>query len=245
MTVPRPRVATESPAGTNDKALIDRVRSGDVDAFAVLYRAHVGAVRRAVSDNVHAPEEVADVVQDTFARALAGLASLHDPDRFRPWLLQIARHAAIDHRRARTRMRHESDEELQNRGTPDAGPSDLAEVAELASLVRGCVDGLTRRDATVLTMVTRFGLGPSAIAAALGVTPGAAKVIVHRAKKRLRQAVALEVLVRARGPACEELAALLGTGNRAAAARHAAQCASCQADAAGEVSLYGLSVDDR
>src|SRR4051794_30351186 len=90
---------------TQDAALVEAVRSGDVDAFSALYRTHVGAVRAAVRDNVHDAEGIADVVQDTFVRALERLPSLRDPERFRPWLLSIARNTAIDARRVRTRSK--------------------------------------------------------------------------------------------------------------------------------------------
>ncbi len=79
------RVGTTLEAATaGDRALVDAVRAGEAEAFSALYRAHVGAVRAAVRDNVHDPEGIADVVQDTFARALERLPSLRDPDRFRP-----------------------------------------------------------------------------------------------------------------------------------------------------------------
>ena len=224
----------------DDQTLIEGVRAGDIEAFTCLYRRHVGAVRLAASDNVHDPESLADVVQDTFARALARLPTLRDPSRFRPWLLQIARHVAVDHRRARTRVQIDGDETLELRASSDAGPGSMAELGELASLVRGCVEGLSRRDATALTMASRLGLGPTDIAAALGVTPGAAKVILHRAKKRLREAIALEVMVRSGTPSCEELAVCLGSGDLVAARVHISGCVTCQADAESEVSLYGL-----
>jgi RNA polymerase sigma factor (sigma-70 family) len=172
--------------------LVQRVRDGDMAAFTALYRDNVGAVMRAVRDNVQDPETVAEVTQEVFARALERLDSLRDPARFRPWLLSIARHAAIDHRRTRKHVAGSLDDAPDEPADTGRGPADVAELNELARLVRGGVAGLSRRDATALTLVTQFGLRPPEVAVALGVSVGAAKVILCRARRRLRDALTQE-----------------------------------------------------
>ena len=61
---------------TSDAELVEAVRSGDTQAFSELYRAHVGAVRAVAFSLVHDREASADVVQDTFVRALRSLGGL-------------------------------------------------------------------------------------------------------------------------------------------------------------------------
>lgn len=224
-----------------DRALVDAVRAGNSDAFSALYRAHVGAVRAAVRDNVHDPEGVADVVQDTFARALERLPSLRDPERFRPWLLSIARHAAIDHRRGRQRSKIDDDADTGEMQSIGPDPGELAELSELAELVNGCVGGLSNRDATAISLVTRFGFSPSDVAVALGISTGAAKVVVHRARRRLRDALTLELNVRANSQACETLARLCKQDDLLAAARHVRSCDLCVGAALTELSLYDMN----
>jgi RNA polymerase sigma factor (sigma-70 family) len=179
----------------SDAELVAAVRGGDSQAFAALYRDHVDAVRRVAYHLVGDADRTADAVQDTFARALQHLDDLREPDRFRPWVLAIARHAATDQLRARKRVTGLDDraEEVLAAGGP--GPESVAELRELADQVQGCVAGLSKRDATALTMVTQLGFSPAQVADALGVTPGAAKVIVHRARRRLRDALALQLMV--------------------------------------------------
>src|SRR5271167_3900978 len=80
----------------SDAELVAAVRSGDSRAFADLYREHVESVRRVAYHLVGDADATADAVQDTFTRALQHLDDLREPDRFRPWLLAIARHAATD-----------------------------------------------------------------------------------------------------------------------------------------------------
>ena len=221
----------------DDGGLVRAVLAGDPDAFALLYQGHARAVAVAIRDNVHDPESVADVVQDVFVKALERLATLREPERFGPWLLSIARHAAVDHRRARTRGPVLVEQEV-DAASAGPGPDVLAELAELAELVNTCVAGLPARDATALTLVTQLGLGPADIAGPLGVTPGTAKVILHRARNRLRDALALEVLVRRRAGGCCEFGRLFEAADWVGAARHVRSCVACGEIAASEVALY-------
>ena len=171
-----------------DGLLVTAVLAGDSGAFDELYRAHVGAVRAVARSHVRDGDTVSDIVQDTFARALQHLDNLRDTDRFRPWLLSIARHASVDQLRAGKREIALDTEQAEALVSRDATPDDLAELHDLADTVQGCVTGLSQRDATAVAMVTQLGFTPAQVGSALGVSSGAAKVIVHRARRRLRSA---------------------------------------------------------
>jgi RNA polymerase sigma-70 factor, ECF subfamily len=171
--------------------LVEAVRAGSGDSFAELYRRHAPATRMAVGDYVDDPEQRLDMVQEVFTRALTRLDSLRDPSRFRPWVLQIARNAAIDDLRQRRLARVESIEMDDDSGfrSADPGPDVEAEVRELAEAVSAGVAAVSARDAAVLSMTVQLGFGPAEIASALGITDGNAKVILHRARRRLRRAL--------------------------------------------------------
>jgi RNA polymerase sigma-70 factor (ECF subfamily) len=217
--------------------LVLRMQQGDARAFASLYERHVRLVEVVVRDNVHDPESIADVTQEVFTRLLERVSSLRDPARFRPWLLSIARHAAIDHRRRR--LNAPAIVEQTTEVTADGpGPAELAELAELASLVRGCVAGLSSRDLTAVAMVTYLGFSSSEVAAALGTTTNAAKVTVHRARARLRQALGLQLLAKSRAVDCPTLTSLRTAGDLLGAARHTDRCDVCAAAVEAEVSAY-------
>lgn len=218
----------------SDAELVAAVRSGDVTSFAELYRLHADAVRRVAYRRIGNTDAAADVVQDTFAQALQHLPELRKPDRFRSWLLAIADHAATDQLRARRSLDplDESYEELVTATGP--GPESLAELKELAEMVEGYVAGLSQRDATAVAMVAHLGFSITQVADALGVTAGAAKVIVHRARRRLRHALTLEILVRQPRLACGELRVLLET-DLLAAHRHTKACEACFQNAGAEV----------
>jgi RNA polymerase sigma-70 factor (ECF subfamily) len=208
---------------------VGAVRAGDQAAFEALYSRHLAGVRAAVRDQIRDPDEAADAIQETFARALESLPRLSSDDRFRPWLLSIARHTAIDARRGRTRHRPELLELAEQVESGDPTPPELAEIAELATVVRTAIGGLSSRDATALGLVA-LGFGVGDVAQALAIGRGAAKVALHRGRRRLRAAVLLEILVRRQMPGCPQLGEI-EPDQLTAIARHLETCEAC-ADAA-------------
>jgi RNA polymerase sigma factor (sigma-70 family) len=221
----------------SDAELVEAVRAGDTQAFSELYRAHAGTVRAVAASQVHDREATADIVQDTFFRALRNLGSLQDPSRFRPWLLSIARHLATDQLRARGKVTVVDDSTTYELADPRPGPGSLAELSELAEQVKGCVAGLSTRDATAIVMVTQLGFTPELVAGALGLTPGAAKVLLHRARRRMRHALVLQVMVRQPELGCAELQVLVNQ-DPLAASRHVETCETCISSAATEVMTF-------
>lgn len=225
-----------------DAELVAAVRSGNSHAFADLYREHVDSVRRVAFNLVGDADATADAVQDTFARALQHLDDLRKADRFRPWLLAIARHAATDQLRARKRLAVLDGTHGEALVASGPGPESEAEVRELADQVQGCVAGLSRRDATAVTMVTQLGFTPSQVADALGVSQGAAKVIVHRARRRLRNALTLQLMVKQPSLACDEFQKLL-LDDPLRASKHIEGCQACVDAAAAHVVPVGTATD--
>jgi RNA polymerase sigma factor (sigma-70 family) len=187
-----------------DAELVEAVRGGDLAAFEVLYGRHLSGVRAAVRDQVRDADEAADAVQETFARALESLPRLGAADRFRPWLLSIARHTAIDARRGRTRHQPELLEAAERIEAGGPSPAELAEIAELATVVRTAIGGLSSRDATAVGLIA-LGFGVDDVARALGIGNGAAKVVLHRGRRRLRAAVLLQILIRRQVQGCAAL----------------------------------------
>ena len=241
LTYPEPHGmrAAGAPAGDADDEvrLVELVRVGDARAFAVLYDRYGRLVERVARDHVHDAESVADVAQEVFTRALERLATLRDPSRFRPWLLAITRNAAIDYRRRVQHAPGSTADPPELRAT-DPGPDELVELGELGELVRSCVAGLSIRDATAVAMVTYLGFSSAEIAGALGLTPNAAKVVVHRARARLRQALGLQLLARRRLAPCDAFVTLFESGELLAAARHTDRCKACSAAVEVEVAAY-------
>lgn len=224
----------------DDGDLVRRVLQGDTAAFSALYRAHAPSVYTVVRSAAGAGD-AADLVQDVFVRALERLSTLQSPELFRPWLFAIARNAATDSLRKRSRVDFVDDTDALAEVTDDGpGPDRVSELAELTALVRGAVADLQPRDAAAVAMVTQLGYSVAEVATVLGVSPGAAKVLLHRARRRLREALALEILVRQGAQGCPELQAM-GHDDVLVAGRHIRSCLACLSAAGHEVQLYAWS----
>ena len=183
---------TEPGPTVSDATLVVAARDGDGRAFHELFSRHAGAVRMAIGDRVRDRDRQQDLVQDTFLRAFARLGSLRDPGRFRPWLLRIARNMAVDDVRRMLRTRvgpTEPDVDALVALSHDE-PAVAFELRQLARDVEAGRAALSHRDNRALTLSAELGLAIADIASELGVTTGAAKVILHRARRRLLQAIA-------------------------------------------------------
>jgi proline racemase len=125
------------------------------------------------------------------------------------------------------------EDELVEPRDVDPGPDELAEVRELSDRVRTGAARLNARDATLLAMVTQLGFTPTDVAGALGMSHTAAKVAVHRARQRLRNAMLYEDTVTDQSPAalpsCRELQVLLARSELVEAAVHVRACVACGA----------------
>src|SRR5438094_2101004 len=73
----------------SDKALIDAVLAGDVDAFGALAHRYRDTYMRYAVRMLGNRDDADDVLQSAFIRAFRALARCRDPERFGAWLYQI------------------------------------------------------------------------------------------------------------------------------------------------------------
>src|SRR5262245_59914606 len=183
----RSQVARSEPPGGRDQVLVAATRDGSSLAFAELYGAHANRVERLVRSRCrHDEHAVADVVQEVFTRALAHIDQLRDPALFGAWVRSIAGHVVVDHQRVSNRTRELDEASALRIEAGDPTPDALVEAGDLIGLLRRSLPALSQQDATAITLTVGRGLSPAELGAELGVSPGAAKVRLHRARKRLR-----------------------------------------------------------
>jgi RNA polymerase sigma-70 factor (ECF subfamily) len=200
-------------------------------AFGELVRLTTPSVRAAVASKVRNRDDAADLVQEVYLRALRALPSLEDSARFQSWLNTIARNVALDHHRARARRPTVSVEEGDDFSDDVVTTDDLVEIRELAGQVMVAIDRLSALDATLLAMVALMGFTPTDISTALGMSQTAAKVAVHRARKRLRQALLVSEAAGHRDrpghQGCQTFRTLASRQLLVPAAIHARECPDC------------------
>ncbi|HEX4627635.1 MAG TPA: sigma-70 family RNA polymerase sigma factor [Gemmatimonadales bacterium] len=174
-------------AEPSDAALIAAWQGGDEQAAAELVRRHARALARFLG-GAGAPEaDVDDLVQETFIRAFRAVAKFRGQCRFRTWLLTIGGNVLRDAQRRSRRARVVPlAEDLR---ATDGDPHEDAEAGEAEARLAAGLEQLARLQREVFLLRAQQGLEYEDIAAALGTTPGAARVHYHHAVKRLKEFV--------------------------------------------------------
>jgi RNA polymerase sigma-70 factor (ECF subfamily) len=86
--------------GEEDDALVLAARSGDRQAFALLYHRYKLDVWNLAYLTLRNHHEAEDSLQETFVKALRALTPASDIESVRPWLLTICRNVCLDKLRA-------------------------------------------------------------------------------------------------------------------------------------------------
>ncbi|HET7454369.1 MAG TPA: RNA polymerase sigma factor [Solirubrobacterales bacterium] len=170
-----------------DRRLVDLVRDGYDAAFEEIVRRYRRPLDRFAAAIVGGRSE--DVTQDAFSKALTALRGSEAEIELRPWLYRIVRNTALNDLRASAPVAAELSETLPG------GRSAAAEVEareELRALMER-LQALPETQRAALVMRELEGLSHEEIAAALGVSGGAARQAIFRARAALREGFGLLV----------------------------------------------------
>lgn len=182
------------PASADDARLL-AAAVADIAAFEQLYDRYVYRVTAFAARRCASADDVADVVAQTFVRLLR-VADRYDPARGDPaaFVLAIAANLVRDQQRGIRRQRALVSR-LSGRDLLDAGDTERIEAAIDAArtgpAMRAALDAVPDGEGAVLRLVAG-GASPSEAAAALGITPGAARVRLARARQRVRARLAVD-----------------------------------------------------
>ena len=160
----------------NPVTLVRAAQRGDRSAFARLYDEYVGLVRATAVTRLRG-DEAADVVQETFLRALRRLKSLRKAEAFAGWLVAIARNIIRDVERARS-IFSSSDEEPGEAATQEHVMDAVAAMRAIHSLPKAYQHTVAMRVVDGMT-------GPE-IAKRTGLSAGSVRVNLHRGMRMLR-----------------------------------------------------------
>jgi RNA polymerase sigma factor (sigma-70 family) len=230
--------------------VVRRAQAGERAAFAELYEAYFDAVYAFCYQLTRSAADAADAVQETFVKAVERLHTLRDPTMFRGWLYAIARNAALDLLRGRSRvgkLPEDLEAMLAAGSRRSSDPVAVAEAKEVGALVWQAAKSLNPRDYSIFEMTVRHGLTSAEVAEALDIKPSHAYVLVNRLKDTLEDAVAALVMMRAGPGACPELdaaIAALGTDGasrlRQAIGKHVRSCEACGERRTREAGVWGI-----
>jgi RNA polymerase sigma-70 factor (ECF subfamily) len=173
----------------DDVALL-AAASTDVAAFEEIYRRYVRRVTGFAASRCSSADDVADVVAQTFYR-LIGAAERYEPERAEPlrFVLGIAANVVREQHRGRTRHQRLA-ARVVGRDLLDEAETDRVDAAiDATRRVRGLgptLDAIPAGEHDVLRLVAA-GRTPGQAAAELGISPGAARIRLSRARRRFRR----------------------------------------------------------
>lgn len=175
-----------------DAEQIEQIRSGDAGAFEKLMEEFQRPILAFVYRMIGDADEAQDLTQEVFVRAYKAICA----PRFRlksaslsTWLFQIARHAAIDVLRKRTRKPFLSSERFPGRrdALPDPGaqPDQQAAATELQERIEQALLRLPEDQRTALVLSVYHEQSHAQIAAILHCSAKSIEARIYRARKKL------------------------------------------------------------
>jgi RNA polymerase sigma-70 factor (ECF subfamily) len=165
--------------------LIKGAVGGDAHAFGRLYDMYVDRVYRHVYYRVGNTEDSEDLTQQVFIRAWQAIGRYKKTSSpFVAWLMRISHNLVIDFYRSKKDKVYLGSETVDNKS--DSNPERAAEINFHQQQLRRAILQLPGEQQQVILMSFIEGFPCAEIAASLGKTEGAIRVIQHRALKKMR-----------------------------------------------------------
>src|SRR5499425_1426831 len=181
---------------SDEMALVQAAKGGDVAAFEELVRRYDRNVFRIAQHITQNHEDAEDVVQDAFLKAFQNLQNFQEQSKFYTWLVRIAvNEALMKLRRRRTGKMVSLDEDVKTED--DSVPREVADwspnpeqqysQAELHEILSKTIQGLPPSFRTVFVLRDVEGLSTEEAAEALDLSIPAVKSRLLRARLQLRE----------------------------------------------------------
>jgi RNA polymerase sigma-70 factor (ECF subfamily) len=173
-------------SGTDDAALLERVRRGDTDGAAELFERYAPALLRFTDRMLSDRASAEEVTQEVFLKVISRAHQYDGRAGVASWLFAIAANACRDRRR---RERRATVVPLDSVAEPRARGEGIE--ASLASrqrreAVREALAELSEEQREALVLARYHGMPYAEIAKTLGISVGAVKTRIFRAVETLK-----------------------------------------------------------
>jgi RNA polymerase sigma-70 factor (ECF subfamily) len=199
----RPRGPGDTTRSDPDAELLAKIRAGEEQAFVELVSRYQASLMRLAGNYVANTVVAEDVIQDTWLAVLRGLDGFAERSTFRTWLLKILVNRAMS-----TGVR-----ERRSIAIGDAAPAvdasrfdasgawmsppehwvedsdDRLSAAAISTTLRTALDKLPPRQREVVLLRDVDGLSGHEVCEVLEISPANQRVLLHRSRSRLRQAL--------------------------------------------------------
>jgi RNA polymerase sigma-70 factor (ECF subfamily) len=169
--------------------LVARSQGGDREAFEELVRVTYAETYTLALRLTGDEEDARDVVQEAYFRAFRGIKRFRGDAQFSTWMYRITANCAATQLGKRAKHRHDelldTDPVIDERA--EANPAGQADAGSLRDELADALRDLPPRLRAVIVLRDIYDLPHEAIAAELGISESAAKVRLHRARRKLRE----------------------------------------------------------
>jgi RNA polymerase sigma factor CnrH len=162
--------------------LIERATQGDTTAFGHLVTGHWRFVYTMCLSHVGDAAEAEDLTQEVFVRVSHDLTNLRAPDKFLPWLRQVARNVCRMWRRRRTPEPLDAIAEVD-----DPAAAARLRRSELREIVRAMLAQVSPLSREVLALHYLAGYSEAELAVAFGVAPATIKSRLREAREQAKR----------------------------------------------------------
>jgi RNA polymerase sigma-70 factor (ECF subfamily) len=192
--------------------LVHALKSGDEDAFTGLVRRYQGSMVRVAGSYVSSRAVAEEVVQETWLAVLDGLDRFEERSSLKTWIFRILANRAKTRaeREARTvplsalerdepAVDHERFFDAEHPRWPghwaapprrwDAIPDERLEAAETRAVIAAAIEELPDAQRSVITLRDLQGWEPEDVCDALEITDENQRVLLHRARSKVRTAL--------------------------------------------------------
>jgi RNA polymerase sigma-70 factor, ECF subfamily len=189
-----------------DLLLLARLRDGDEGASVTLVGRHSDSMLRLARTFVHSHAVAEEVVQETWVAVLRGIDRFEGRSSLRTWLLAILcnRARTVGTREARTVAASGSEgfvaavdaSRFDSSGAWSSPPEPWTEAVEerigataMRDQILAALAGMPERQRAVVMLRDVDGLRSDEVCDVLALTPANERVLLHRGRSRLRQAL--------------------------------------------------------
>lgn len=186
----------------NDARLAARLKAGDAAVFTTLYTRHMPAMIRVAGTFVTDRATAEEVAQDTWLAVLREIPEFDGRSSLAGWIFarlvdtaqlraeREGRMVAFDARSPEGDLADAFDATGHWRDQPAAWdaitPERIVDGRKLAEHLQAAIDELPPAQRAVIVLRVQQGLDPAEVCAALGISEGNMRVLVHRARLTLR-----------------------------------------------------------
>ena len=186
-TAVRPRNENAPSGAPNERALLERVKMHDVDAFERLYRIYQPRLARFLINLLMRPQLVEEVLDDTMMVVWQTAESFRGTSKLSTWVFAIAYRKAL-----KARMRWPDpieDDQRDMRVSNDPAPDAELERGHLRNRLTSAMAALSPEQRAVVDLTYFHGLGYREIGEILSCPVDTVKTRMFHARRRLKQAM--------------------------------------------------------